>query len=130
MLYKDNPKIGSINLEMLKLSEQDHRLSKLLSSGMIDDGLYKAKAASINREMERLKKQKNLLRMDNPIDHALGIVTELFERLENGPALLQIFDVVLFHDLMEKITVTANTEITFWLRGGIQLQESLQGISP
>lgn len=130
MRYKDNPKIGSINLELLKLSEQDHRLSKLLSSGMIDDGIYKTKAAAINREMERLKKQKNLLRMDNPIDHALGIVTELFERLESGPALLQTFDVVLFHDLMEKITVTANTEITFWLRGGIQLQESLQGISP
>ena len=81
-------------------------------------------------EMERLKKQKNLLRMDNPIDQALGSVTELYERMESGPAALQTFDVVLFHDLMEKITVTANTEITFWLRGGIQLQESLQGISP
>lgn len=129
MRYKDNPKIGSINLELLKLSEQDHRLSKLLSSGMIGDDIYKAKAAAINREMERLKKQKNLLRMDNPIDRALGTVTELYERMESGPAVLQTFDVVLFHDLMEKITVAANTEITFWLRGGIQLQEFLQGIS-
>lgn len=130
MLYKDNPKIGSINLELLKLSEQDHRLSKLRSDGMIDDGIYKTKAASINREMERLKKQKNLLRMDNPIDHALGTVTELYERMESGPAALQTFDVVLFHDLMEKITVTANTEITFCLHGGIQLPETLQVISP
>ena len=130
MLYKDNPKIGSINLELLKLSEQDHRLSKLRFGGMIDDGIYKTKAASINREMERLKKQKNLLRMDNPVDQALGTVTDLYDRIKSGPAALQTFDVVLFHDLMEKITVTANTEITFWLRGGIQLQESLQGISP
>lgn len=128
-VYKDNPKIGSINLELLKLSEQDHRLSKLRSSGMIDDAIYRAKSVSINQEMERLKKQKNLLRMDNPIDHALETLTNLYDLIDSGPAHLQTFDVVLFHDLMERITVTDHTEIIFWLHGGIQLKEILQEIS-
>ncbi|MFI3250285.1 MAG: zinc ribbon domain-containing protein [Eubacteriales bacterium] len=122
---KDCKEIQAINQEIIKISEQNHSLSCLMSQGIVDSALFIARIDALKGELEQLNQQKKRALRKLAPDDTTEQTEILIHILKNSPEKIREFDPDLFSDMVEKIIAYDKQSITFVLLGGLQLTERL-----
>lgn len=122
---RNNPELNTLNKQIAELSEQNHVMTGLLSSGILDSALFISQTDELNRKIRTLKLAKARLLEETQEDGLKEKTEDLIEALENGPDHISEMDEALLTDLVEKI-IAHNTEyIEFVLINGLALKERL-----
>ncbi len=126
MQYKNNEKLKDINVQIAELSEQNHAMSKLMSSGVLDRGLFISKTDELNCKIQKLKKSKALMLRNRNNNELFENTEQLIEFLSESTEYITEMDAELFDDLIEKITVKDENTLNFHLINGLVLTERIK----
>lgn len=125
MKTRGNPEISTINKQIAELSEQNHVMTGLSSSGTLDPALFISEIDEINRKIRSLKVTKARLLAEQESDGVLEKTEDLVEIMENGPDRISGMEETLFADMVEKITAHDTHSVDFTLINGLVLTERL-----
>lgn len=122
-MHRSNPKMAELNRAIADVADQNHKIQKLLSSGVISADICTAKTSALDAKMKQLQKErKNILREDISLEILEGL-KELEQVLWLHNDGLQAFDEELYDTIIEKIVVYEGGGICFRLRCSIELYE-------
>lgn len=122
---RGNLEISTINKQIAELSEQNHVMTGLSSSGTLDPALFISEIDEINRKIRILKVAKARLLAEQESDGVLEKTQDLIEIIENGPDRISVMEETLFADMVEKITAHDTKTVDFTLVNGLVLTERL-----
>lgn len=122
---RNNPQLNTLNKQIAELSEQNHVMTGLLSSGILDSALFISQTDELNRKIRALKLAKARLLEENQADGLTDKTEDLIELLENGPACISEMNENLLADMVEKIIAHDTESINFILTNGLGLTERL-----
>ena len=115
--------VEKIDKEIADLSAKNHVMSRLHTSGALSDADYTQRFSEINKKLTQLRRERRK-QLSFEEDEQMTALSELNEVIsEYEPS--SRFDEELFEQLVEKIVVENNTEITFCLYGGLRLTETI-----
>ena len=115
-----------ISRTIAQATEQNYKISKLRSSGLLDADACTGKLAALDAQLTQLRvKRRRLLRNDD-ISEAIEDLRQAVEVLHQGPGRLEEFDAELFAALVEKITVESGHSLRFRMKGGFEVAERLR----
>jgi len=124
-VQRENPAMLEINRAIAQTTDQNYKISKLRSSGLLDADACAAKLAALDAQLTQLRaKRRRLLRNDD-IGEAAEALRQTLEILHQGPERLDEFDSELFADLVERVTVDPGHALRFKLNGGFEVTECL-----
>ena len=124
-VQRENPAMLEINRAIAQATDQNYKISKLRSSGLLDADACAAKLAALDAQLTQLRaKRRRLLRNDD-ISEMADALRQTVETLHQGPEQLDKFDEELFNEMVEKITVDIDHVLRFHLRGGFDVAEPL-----
>ena len=123
-IQRENPAMLEINRAIAQATDQNYKISKLRSSGLLDADACAAKLAALEAQLTQLRvKRRRLLRNDD-ISEVAEMLRQTMDTLRQGPERLEEFDEALFTELVEKIVVSP-TALRFLLNGGFEVTERL-----
>lgn len=122
---RNNPEISVLNKQIADFSEQNHVMTGLMSSGILDSALFISQSDELNRKIRALKLAKARLLEEQESDGMLEKTEDLVEIIENGPDRIGGMEEVLFRELVEKITAHDACTVDFTLTNGLVLTERL-----
>ena len=123
MLWSED--VVELNRQISDLSSQNQMLAELKQQGLIDPDIFICQSNEIAGQLREAKQKKERL-IDREGDHTIQQTRDMIEILESGPEFLDIFDEVLFSELVEKIIVESNEKIWFRLKNGLELPEAIE----
>ena len=124
-VQRENPAMLEINRAIAQATEQNYKISKLRTSGLLDADACAAKLAALDAQLTQLRaKRRRLLRNDD-ISEMTDALRQTVETLHQRPEQLDEFDEELFNEMVEKITVDTDHVLRFHLRGGFDVAEPL-----
>lgn len=118
-------KVGSIHKEIAELTKQSLVLNRLRAKGYMDAAIFMQKTNEINQQLELLKRNRRRLLENDADDQMLSDCKLLVDIIEQGEAYLTAFDEVLFHSIVDRIVVTEQDRLQFYLLGGFAFTEQL-----
>lgn len=110
-----------INRQITELIQQNHSLARLQTKGCIDSAIFIERCNRNNREIERLRFERNKSRESDILDNMISNTELLWDILEIGKPMLE-FEAGIFRGMIEKITAYPK-ELCFHLRNGLILRE-------
>ncbi len=123
MLWSED--VIELNKKIAEYTSQNQTLAELNQQGLIDPDIFISQTNELIEQIHAAKlKKERLLATDS--DNTIPKTKELIELLETGPELLIDFDGDLFGELVERITVDSNEQITFRLKNGLELPEAIE----
>lgn len=123
-IQRENPAMLEINRAIAQATDQNYKISKLRSSGLLDADACAAKLAALEAQLTQLRvKRRRLLRNDD-ISEVAEMLRQTMDTLRQGLERLEEFDETLFTELVEKIVVSPTT-LRFLLNGGFEVTERL-----
>lgn len=114
-----------ISKEIAKLKEQTHVIARLKTKGYLDESKYLEQTAEIKSKIDKLSREMRKISRCDDEDDVIEQIKEIASIIENGIELMADFDEVMFESLVEKIIVKNQTEIEFYLYGGLEFKENL-----
>lgn len=122
---QNHPKIFKIDKQIADLCAQNHILTKLRTKGILDISDYSAQASNINDKIMKLRIERREI-LHNSEDFA---IIEDLKHLDN--LLIEYtpspnFNEDLFNQVVKKILVINNQEISIMLIGNLTLKEKIQ----
>lgn len=124
-LQRDNPALSKINLKIAEMTQQAQKVSKLMCDGIISTDVSIAKQKKIDYRLKELRAQRWKILQHSAVDKAIDDMKLLESNLRTAPPQIEIFDVELFGDLIEKVVVQSESHLQFYLYGGIVLDEEI-----
>lgn len=124
-MLKDNPAMLEINKAIADTAEQEYKLNKLQTAGLLDAEACIAKTRSINAKLLELRAKRRRLLENEEIEELSETISQTIQELVEGPEKMVEFDENIFKRLIEKITVESNSRLRFRLYGGIELLEDI-----
>ena len=124
-LLRDNPIMLEINKAIADTAEQEYKLNKLQTAGLLDTEACIAKTRNINAKLLELRAKRRRLLENEELEELSETIRQTIQELAEGPEKLIEFDENIFNTLVEKITVESNSRLRFRLYGGIELPEIL-----
>ena len=118
-------RIREIDKEIADLSAQNHVVTKLHTSGVIDAVEYTKQTSQIGNKINALRIERRKKLNESEGDVQLDDLKNLNEIIEER-CLKSDFDEELFEDIVEKIIVDDSSKITFHLIGGLTLTEEIK----
>ena len=115
--------VGRIDKEIADLSAKNLVMSRLHASGALNDTDYAQKFAEINNKLTELRKERRR-QFSNEEDKQLTALKNLNDIISEYEPNSQ-FDGDLFEQIVEKIVVDSNAQITFCLYGDLCLTETI-----
>ena len=115
--------IGRIDQEIADLSAKNLVMTRLRAAGALNNVDYAQKYAEINNRLTELRKERRRqlsIEEDKQVTALKNLNDIISEYEPNGK-----FDEDLFGQIVEKVIVDSNAEITFCLSGGLCLQETI-----
>lgn len=109
--------VGRIDKEIADLSAKNLVMSRLHASGALSDADYAQKFAEINNKLTELRKERRRQFSDEE-DKQLSALKNLNDIISEYEPNSQ-FDGDLFEQIVEKIVVDSNAQITFCLYGDL-----------
>ena len=100
-------------------------LTVLKQQGLVDPDIFISKSNELTEQLRKTKLEKERL-LDTEQDEVLHRTQELIEILEHEPDFADGFDEELFGELVDKIVVESNDRLTFRLKNGLELAESIE----
>ena len=124
-VQRENPAMLEINRAIARATEQNYKISRLRSSGLLDDDACSAKLAALEAQLTQLRAKRRRLLQNDDISEAAEALRLTLDILHQGPERLDEFDEELFNEMVEKITVDTDHVLRFHLRGGFDVAEPL-----
>ncbi len=124
-MLRDNPAMLEINKAIADTAEQEYKLNKLQTAGLLDADACIAKTRSINAKLLELRAKRRRLLENEEIEDLSETLRQTIGELAIGPEKLVEFDENIFRALVERITVESNGRLIFRLYGGIELPEEI-----
>ncbi len=124
-MLRDNPAMLEINKAIADTAEQEYKLNKLQTAGLLDADACIAKTRSINARLLELRAKRRRLLENEEIEGLSETLRQTIGELAIGPEKLVEFDENIFRALVERITVESNGRLIFKLYGGIELPEEI-----
>ncbi len=115
--------VGRIDKEIADMSAKNLVMSRLHASGALNDTDYAQKFAEINNKLTELRKERRR-QFSNEEDKQLAALKNLNDIISEYEPNSQ-FDGDLFEQIVEKIVVDSNAQITFCLYGDLCLTETI-----
>ena len=124
--YAGNEQYLQISREIAQYREQIHVLTRLRSKGFLDEKRFLEQTTSLQHKINRHQKKLRDITKSEDDDRQFEMLKEVAVIIEKAPNLLVNFDAELFETLIEKIIVTNQTTLKFYLYGGLQFTEELK----
>ncbi len=125
-VQRENPAMLELNQAIAQATEQNYKISKLRSSGLLDADACAAKLAALDAQLTQLRAKRRRLLKNDDIDEAAEALRQTVDVLHQGPERLTEFDEELFTDLVEQIVADSSHSLRFRLKGGFEVTERLQ----
>lgn len=125
-VQRENPAMLEINRAIAQATDQNYKISKLRTSGLLDADACAAKLAALDAQLTQLRVKRRRLQKNDDISEAAEALRQTLEILHQGPERLDEFDSELFADLVERVTVDPGHALRFKLNGGFEVTERLQ----
>ncbi|WP_409968479.1 recombinase family protein [Bengtsoniella intestinalis] len=122
---RGNHELQTINKKIAELSEQNHRMSGLLSSGILDSALFISKTDELKKQLKDARQAKARMLSSLKKDTCLIETEDLLETLKEYPTHITTMDEEIFTDIVDKILAQDNQTIDFVLKNGLVLTERL-----
>ncbi|WP_409969091.1 recombinase family protein [Bengtsoniella intestinalis] len=122
---RGNEELQTINKRIADLSEQNHRMSGLLSAGILDSALFISKTDELKKQLKDARQSKARMLGNLKKDTSLVETEELLETLKEYPTHITTMDEEIFSEIVRKILAQDNQSIDFVLKNGLVLTERL-----
>ena len=116
--------IGDCNDKIMELMEQGHILSRLISKGYIDPAVYIERQNTLTLELGAVKKKREQLLDNNGFDREIAGTELLLEQVKNNPDIMEEYREDIFLQVIDKVIVQKNEQITFRLINRLELSET------
>lgn len=123
--YAGNEQYLQISREIAQYREQIHVLTRLRSKGFLNEKKFLEQTTSLQNQINHQQKKLRDITKSEEDDRQIEMLKEVAYTIEKAPNLLADFDVELFETLVEKIIVTSQATLKFYLYGGLQFTEKL-----
>lgn len=125
-VQRENPAMLEINRAIAQTTEQNYKISKLRSSGLLYADACAVKLAALEAQLTQLRaKRRKLLRNDD-INEVIEALRQTVDILHQGPDQMDEFHAELFTDLVENVTADSSDRLWFRLKGGFEVTEPLR----
>ena len=121
-VQRENPAMLEINRAIAQATEQNYKISKLRTNGLLDADACAAKLASLDAQLTQLRAKRRKLLKNDDISEAAEALRQTVEAIRRGPERLAEFDEELFAELVVRITADPSG-LRFRLNGGIEVTE-------
>ena len=118
----NHEKITQIDKEIADLAARNLVIVRLHTSGVLNGSDYSAQSSEINNRISALRSERKKKLAEDEGDEQLDKIKELYGILEEYEP-TESFDEELHGQIVERITVVSNSELSFRLIGGIELIE-------
>lgn len=125
-VQRENPAMLEINRAIAQATEQNYKISKLRSSGLLDAEACTAKLAALDAQLTQLRVKRRRLLKNDDISEVAEALRQTVDTLHQGPERLDDFDAELFVDLVERVVADPSHGLRFGLRGGFEVIERLR----
>ncbi|MBU7008706.1 recombinase family protein [Phosphitispora fastidiosa] len=115
--------IGECSNRIMELTEQGHILSRLISKGYIDPAVFIERQNTLTLELAAVKKKRSQLLDSNGFDQEIAGTELLLELIRNHPHVIEEYREDLFLQVIDKVIVQKNGQITFRLINRLELSE-------
>ncbi len=122
-LQRNNPQLLEINTAIAQTAEQQHKIQKLQTAGLLDAEATLAKRTALQAQMTTLRHQRRRVMENEDIGERVEAIQQTISILVRSPKHMETLDEALFEELVEEITVDQQSNMTFHLYGGIALTE-------
>ena len=126
MTYKkrNNHQAVELNQSIVALQEKKLMLEQLRSKGYLADSLYLAQCREIDRQLQDLRTEKEIL-FDTQLESTYTDIKKLTSIVEDYGQEMTCFDVSIFESIVQSITISPDGIIEFTLTGGLHFSERL-----
>ena len=124
-LVSGSQEIAEIDAEIAKLCSQNDMYSKLRAKNIMDEVSYAEQTAELQNRITTLRCRRMKLISEDEDTHYIEDLRFLKELLQSYPPAILSFDENLFTSIVERIKADDNGNITFVLKGGLNLKESV-----
>ena len=120
-----NQKIGEIDAEIAKLTDQNLVLTRLKSKGYMDSDLYLSQMDELNARARELRRLRRSILEKTGEDEQICRTEEMLEYLESGDGQMDELDPLIFTALIDRLFLTAEGNVRIGLRNGLEVAETL-----
>ena len=124
-LVSGSQEIAQIDAEIAKLCSQNDMYSKLRAKNIMDEVSYAEQTAELQNRITTLRSRRLKLISEDEDTRYIEDLRFLKELLQSYPPAILSFDENLFTAIVERIKADDNGNITFVLKGGLNLKESV-----
>ena len=118
--------IVDLNKKISELYSQNQMLASLKQQGLIDPDFFISQSNELAEQIRTLKQKKEGM-METDKDEIIEKTEYILEVLEMGPDFLDSFDGELFTELIDCVIAESKHLLTFRLKNGLELTESIEG---
>lgn len=120
-----NQRIGEIDAEIAKITDQNLVLTRLKSKGYMDSDLYLSQVDEINARARELRRLRRGIMEKTGEDEQICRTEEMLDYLDSGDSQMEELDSRIFTVLIERLFLTADGNIRIRLRNGLEVTEPL-----
>lgn len=114
-----------IDKQIADLNAQNLVITRLHSKGILDSTEYLAQSNDVNQKVSKLRSGRRKLLQEDENDEMLINIRTLDDKIAEMNGIQTGFHKELFQEIVDRITVTSNSEICFQLIGGLELREEM-----
>ena len=118
-------RLGEIDAEIAKLTDQNLVLTRLKSKGYLDPDLYLSQMDELNARARELRKLRRSILEKTGEDEQIRRTEEMLEYLESSNGQMDGLDPLIFTVLIDRLRLTADGNVRIRLRNGLEVTETL-----
>jgi hypothetical protein len=118
-------RLGEIDAEIAKLTDQNLVLTRLKSKGYMDSDLYLSQMDELNARARDLRKLRRGILEKTGEDEQIRRTEEMLDYLENSDGWTEELDPIIFSVLIDRLYLTADGSIRIRLQNGLEVEETL-----
>jgi len=123
---RSNQRIGDIDAEIAKLTEQNLVLTRLKSKGYMDSALYLSEVDKINGRARELRKLRRSILESTHEDKQIRQTEDMLEYLDSPSDWLETVEPDIFAMLIDRLLLTAEGTVKIRLLNGLEVTEELR----
>jgi len=114
-----------LNKKIADLTNQNQLLAMLKQQGLVDSDLFISRSNAIAEQLRRAKLEKSRI-LEAEGDQTVNQTQEMLDALTEGPMYIDAFNSELFQEFVDQIIVEDGEYITFQLKNGLKLRETVE----
>ena len=118
-------RLGEIDAEIAKLTDQNLVLTRLKSKGYLDSDLYLSQMDELNARARDLRKLRRGILEKTGEDEQIRRTEEMLDYLESCDGQIDGLDPLIFTVLIDRLRLTADGNVRIRLRNGLEVTETL-----